>query len=494
VCSSSSRIAGHCYAGNYTQAFGPTAFRFKANDYSLFVQDDYRVSPRLTLHFGLRYDYQQLPKPQVASQLSNLPGQIFGPEQTRTFPSDTNNVGPRIGFAYDVRGGGRTAIRGGYGIYHGRIPNATMSDAITRTGTAQSQSTFQFNPTTNAAVAPVFPNTFSRPAGAAALPNIVVFDPKMQHPRVHQRDLVVEHELTANTVLSTAYLSSGGRDLPTFIDVNLPAPTARTYSIIGGDFNGETLTVYPFFAGPRPDPRFGIITATRSLIRSQYHALAVQLNRRLTKGLQFNSSYTLSRATDNGQSSTSFASNYPSNPLDLSADQGPSDFDTRHKFTAAAVWSSNMLSSNHTLAGRIFAGFTVATVFFVASGQAYSAGVGGSPAGGLRAGITGGGLPSLSRFPLFSRNAFRQPKIVNLDLRISRRFRLTGKTNLEVLGEAFNLLNRTQVTELNTRLYVIGGTATASTLTFDPAFQTIANAGSNIVRERQIQFAVRLQF
>jgi len=213
------------------------------------------------------------------------------------------------------------------------------------------------------------------------------------------------------------------------------------------------------------------------------------------KALQFNSSYTLSRATDNGQSSTNFiSSNYPSNPLDLSADQGPSDFDTRHKFTAAVVWSSNALSSNHTLARGIFDGFSVATVFFAASGEPYSAGVGGSPAGGLRAGITAGGLPSLSRFPLFSRNAFRLPKIVNLDLRISRRFHLTNKTNLEVHGEAFNLLNRTQVTGLNTRLYVIGGTATASTLTFDPAFQTISTAGNNIVRERQIQFAVRMEF
>ena len=187
-------------------------------------------------------------------------------------------------------------------------------------------------------------------------------------------------------------------------------------------------------------------------------------------------------------------SNYPSNPLDLSADQGPSDFDARHKFTATAVWSSASLWSNHRLAHAIFNGFTVSTVFFAKSGAPYSAGVGGSPAGGLRAGITGGGLPSLSRFPLFSRNAFRLPKIVNVDLRISRRFRITNRANLEILGEAFNLLNRTQVTELNTRMYVIGGTAAASTLTFDPSFQTVSAAGNNVVRERQLQFGVRMEF
>jgi hypothetical protein len=71
---------------------------------------------------------------------------------------------------------------------------------------------------------------------------------------------------------------------------------------------------------------------------------------------------------------------------------------------------------------------------------------------------------------------------------------MTNKANLEILAEAFNLLNRTQVTELNTRMYAIGGTATVSTLTFDPAFQTVRAAGNNVVRERQLQFGVRVEF
>jgi hypothetical protein len=317
----------------------------------------------------------------------------------------------------------------------------------------------------------------------------------MQRPLVHEVDVVFEHELLSDSVFSAAYLFGAGRGLPTFVDVNLPAPISRTYAIIGGDFNGKTVTVSPFFAGARPDPRFAIITAIRSLIESEYHALALQLNRRLRTGLQFDTSYTLSKASDNGGSSTSFVSlNYPSNPLDLSADQGPSDLDTRHKFTAAAVWFSPSFGSHRTLAHSIFSGFTVSTVLFVKSGEPYSAGVGGSPAGGLRAGIAGTGAPRLGRFPLVPRNAFHLPKIVNLDMRISRRLRLPNKTDVEVLGEVFNLFNRTQVTELNTRMYVIGGTATASTLTFDPAFQSISAAGNAIVRERQIQFAVRLQF
>ena len=495
VCSNSARTAGQCYSGGYNQAFGRAASAFTTNDYSFFVQDDYRLSSRLTLNLGLRYEYQQLPKPQLANPLSNDPGTLFGPEQTRSFPSDKNDVEPRLGFVYSMRGSGRTMIRGGYGIHHGRIPNATIALAINNTGTAESQSVYQFIPARTSA-APVFPNTFTALPSAAEPPHLIVLDPDMQRPSIRDANLVFEHALGSNTVFSAAYLFTVGRDLPTFVDVNLPAPASRTYTIVGGDFDERTVTVSPFFsASDRPDSRFGVITTIRSLVESKYHAVAVQLTRRLTNGLQFESSYTLSKATDNGQSSSIFpGNNYPSNPFDLSADQGPSDFDARHKFTATAVWSTGSRWSNHRLARAILNGFTVATVFFAKSGAPYSAGVGGNPDGGLRAGITGGGGPSLSRFPLFARNAFRLPSIVNVDLRISRRFRVTNEANLEILVEAFNLLNRTQVTELNTRMYLTGGTAAASTLIFDPSFQTVRAAGNNVVRERQVQFAVRMEF
>jgi len=165
-------------------------------------------------------------------------------------------------------------------------------------------------------------------------------------------------------------------------------------------------------------------------------------------------------------------------------------FDVRHKITATAVWSSASLWSNGGLTRSIFNGFTVSTVLVAMSGVPYSAAVGGGAAGGLRAGLTGGGLPDLGRFPLLSRNAFRLPSIGPSHLAAVSD---NDRVNLEILGEAFNLFNRTQVTAL-TRMYVIGGTATVSTLTFDPAFRTVSAAGNNVVRERQLQFAIRMEF
>jgi hypothetical protein len=88
----------------------------------------------------------------VPNPLSNVAGAIFGPEQTQSFPSDKNDFEPRLGFAYDLRGTGRTTIRGGYGISHSRIPNGTISTAVNFTGAVDSQRQFQVNPATSASV------------------------------------------------------------------------------------------------------------------------------------------------------------------------------------------------------------------------------------------------------------------------------------------------------------------------------------------------------
>ena len=197
---------------------------------------------------------------------------------------------------------------------------------------------------------------------------------------------------------------------------------------------------------------------------------------------------------DDGQTSSTFAGgNTPFNPFDLSVDQRTSSFDMPDKFTASVVWSPNPFGSKRRLARKLFDGFNLAPAFFAASGQPYSAIVGGSPAGAPSSGLTGGGS-TLNRLPLFPRNSFRSPKLINLDMRISRRFHFSETKSLEVIAEGFNIFNRTQVTGLNTRMCIIGGTATASTLTFDPSFRTISTAGNNLIRERQIQLAVRFAF
>jgi hypothetical protein len=496
-----------CYS-SYNQGFGPSAFKFITYDLNYFVQDDIRISPRLTLNLGLRYEYEKLPNPQIPNPA--VP-------QTNNFPSDRNNFGPRVGFAYDLRGDGKTSIRGGYGIYYGRIINSTIANAITNTGVTTGQLQFQFLPAT--AGAPLYPNVVAAaPTGTTTRPDIIFFAPNMANPQIHQADIVFEREIARNTVVSASVLMSLGRRLPTFVDTNLNAPTQLTpYTIVGGDLNGQTFR-FPRFTS-RPNANFGRMTEIRSSIKSEYEALVLQLNRRLDKGLQFQTNYTYSKATDTGQFSQTFTTgNVPINPFDYTLEKGRTGFDTPHRFVASVVWNPTFIatdSDNH-VARALLNGFTFSPIVQIASGQPNSAGVSGNaPActtvaicGGVLStavstGLFGSGPTSGDRFPIFQRNSFRFPKTMNVDLRISRRFRLTETMNIEVLAEGFNIFNRLNVTNRGTRLYSIGTAAAGNAqglavgtpiLTVDPTFTVPNEAGNTVFRERQIQFAARFNF
>jgi hypothetical protein len=480
---------------NFTQAFGLSAFSFQTTDYNFFVQDDIRVSPRLTVNLGLRYEYQKLPGVQFPNSLANSAAVGFGPEQTRGFPSDKNNFGPRFGFAYDITGDGKTSVRGGYGIYYGRIINSTISNAITTTGSPQGVISLFFTPAT--AGSPTFPNGVAAPVGAAGGGDIVAFARNLANPQIHQTDLIFEREVAKNTVVSASLLVSLGRRLPRFVDRNLNFPNAtRTFTVVGGQFAGQTFTT-PVFLGSRPDTRFGRITEIQSAVKSEYKALVLQANRRLTNGLQFQASYTLSKATDAGQSSVTFTTgNNVLNPFDLGAEDGVSNLDVPHRFVASAVWSPDFFGDDgDSKVGRaLFGGFTISPIFQIQSGRPVTPFVSGNLAGGTPGGgIIGAGG---SARPFFlERNTFRQPKTWVLDLRLSRRFRLGETMNLEFLAEAFNIFNRSNVTAVADRLYSVGGTAAAPTLTVDPTFlNTLDVSNATFLRERQIQLAVRFQF
>jgi outer membrane receptor protein involved in Fe transport len=505
-CISSTRRAGQCYAGNFNQGLGVLGLTMETTDLNFFLQDDWRVSPRLTLNLGVRYEYQRNPEQNNANPF--LP-------QTRQVVNDLNNVGPRIGFAYDVNGDGKTSMRGGWGIYYGRVINSTVYNTLVNTGVGidrgQRQITISAASLTPGCTAPTFaclpiyPNLLG--AGPTPPPAVQFFSPKFQLPQIHQWDFIFEREIARNTVVSASYLGSFGNSLPNFVDTNLRAPTFVNLNVVGGPLDGATYRS-PLFLGPRPAAAYGALTEIRSDIFSKYHALVLQANRRLTDGLQFQVNYTLSRAYDNGQTSATFTlNNAPWNAFDQSADQGLSAFDRRQKFVASMVYNTNFFKGSDNKAGKaILNGWTIAPIFNAFSGQRLTGNISGNIApasfgitgpnctGGAGTCSTPGSGPNGSggatRFGLLPRNYFKQPNIWYVDLRISRRFSITEGTKLELLAEGFNIFNRFQVTNMNATLYNLSGT----TLTLNPTFQTITGADSTLFRERQIQLAARFQF
>jgi hypothetical protein len=384
---------------------------------------------------------------------------------------------------------------------------------------------FTFLPAT--AGSPLYPNVLAAaPTGATTTrPDIIVFNGNMANPQIHQADLVFEREIAKNTVASVSLLASIGRRLPTFVDTNLQVPTQFTpYTVVGGDLNGQVFrfprfTCTTIVAGQclRPNTNFGRITEIRSTVKSEYEALVLQLNRRFTNGLQFQINYTFSKATDTGQGSQTFTTpNFPLNPFDYTLEDGRTDFDIPHRFVASVVWNPKFFSDDSTnKVGRtIFNGWTIAPIVQISSGRPNSALVSGNAPACTNAAICGGvlttavstgifGAGGANRFPIFDRNSFRFPKTVNVDLRVSRRFRFTETMNLEILGEAFNLFNHVNVTNRGTRLYSISTAAAGNAqglpvgtpiLTFDQTFTVPNEAGNTVFRERQIQIGARFEF
>jgi len=509
-CYSSTRASGKCYGGNFNQGLGVFGLTMKTTDLNYFLQDDWRVSPRLTLNLGVRYEYQRNPKP-------INPNPVLA--QTRNFVNDKNNIGPRVGFAYDLTGDGKTSLRGGWGIYYGRVINSTVYNALVNTGVGVDRAQRQVTLTATAAAAPSYPNLLT--AGTLVAPAVQFFSPKFQLPQIHQWDFIFEREVARNTVVSASYLGSFGNSLPNFVDTNLNPPTASgIFTAVGGPFDGQQWRI-PLFLGARPNAAFAQLTEIRSDVFSKYHALVLQANRRLTNGLQFQSSYTLSRAYDNGQSSVTFTSNnLPFNAFDQQGENGLSAFDRRQKFVTSVVYNTNFKGGSHA-SRTILNGWTIAPIFNAFSGQRFTPTVSGtvSPGGSgaaatLGAGSNFGFAPGTAtpaggvngsggstRFALLPRNFFKQPNIWYLDMRISRRFSLTENMKLELLAEGFNLFNRTQVTSVSAGIYSICTTGTLANpcplLNFSSGpsgFNSVTGADSTLFRERQVQLAARFQF
>ncbi|MCA1639113.1 MAG: TonB-dependent receptor [Acidobacteria bacterium] len=412
----------------YVEAFGDPEIEYNSNFWNFFAQDDWKVTPKLKLNYGVRYDLYDVPDAD--------PNAPF--EASRKFKVDKNNFAPRVGVVYGLRDGNRpTVIRASAGLYYDTPQLDMYRRALQNSGNPRFFN-FTFSPTTPGA--PAFPNTLgSLPAGTV-LPrqSIETISPDFKSMYAMHANVQLEQGLTDDISVTVGYIHSNGRHIPVYGNINC-IPTGATLPdgrlLYGSVAQGSCIN--------RIFPQFQNILMVDSGGNSNYDAGTFQLTKRFSQGYQFSVNYTLSRSIDDAPeqnlvATTSYALSDPSNRR---FDRGKSLADQTHTFIMSFVGRPTFDIENKFLRALINGnqlGIIVTAnngeVFNVVSSQDLN-----------RDGVTGSDRPVG-----IERNAFRTPKQFNVDMRYSRFINFNERFRLELFAEAVNIFNINSIFQYNT--------------------------------------------
>jgi hypothetical protein len=393
--SSGAAVPGFCFQ-SYSQSFGQQSLSFSTQEWAGFVQDDWRVAPRLTVHAGVRYEYEFLPLPQQPNTALDA---AFGEQgATSVFPEDRNNFGPRLGLEWAPFGAGRGLVRVGYGVYFGKLPGATVRAALLDTALPSSVTRVRILPKTET-LCPQNPEVgfgyacsyLAAPGGVVgATTSAMVFDRRFRLPMAQQGSISLEHEVGWGVLGSARYEINLDRQLPNSVDINIaPSTDVKEFRLQGGTNavgarDGETLAVPVYTA--RVSASFGPVTEIISNANASYNGLTLEVQRGLGgrrgsggagRGLEFRVGWTWSKALDYGQNAGAVPrTNGQFDPFNVRYDKGLSALDSPHRVVATAVWSPRVDGAKSGVAERtvrqLANGWSLAGIFSEASGRGYS--------------------------------------------------------------------------------------------------------------------------
>ncbi len=337
-----------------------------------YLQDDWKVSPNLTLNFGLRYEYYKPPVQRGKATNFDLNGFVPVRQTFHGFPDiadtadrpaalvypDRNDFGPRIGFAYQLPKAMDMVLRGGYGIYYTpEITNSwttlTLNPPIVRT--------FAF---TGSASNPVRVDTAFQTQGTAraGLFGSGALDPNLRTSYTQQWNLTAQKKLPGNVFLDVGYVGSKGTRLTLAFDANRAIQTVANPATV------------PALSTRRPFQGFDAINTTKSIGNSTYHSMQVKMERRVASGLSLIGAYTWSHSLSNADISSVGGGSFISgiqNYFDLAGSKSNSIFDIRHRFSLAAIYDVPVFRSHkNPFVRSILGGWQLGTIITQQTGFA----------------------------------------------------------------------------------------------------------------------------
>ena len=481
------------------------------NGISFFAQDDFRLRSGFTLNFGLRWEYFG-PLGESHNLLSNLGSDgnlaLVGTDGLDgAYKRDLNNVGPRVGFAWNALP--KTVVRGGYGVYFDYVPQDLLIANFTNSA---GLATNPIGPQAVVSLANNYDSTafngsnpgapiFTTPAPPFPAPGAdIFFTPRnLVTPYVQNWNLNIQQNLAESVALQLGYVGSKGTKLVRLRDANQP------------DVNGD-----------RPNPNYGFMDEFATISASTYHALQATLRTRDWHGVSGFTGYTWSKSLDDASDGIDF--NFatvalPQDSNNLRAEHGPSNFDTRHRFTAAFTYSL----PNFRGPRRLTQGWQVNTIITAQSGRPVpivnsndTSGTGFPTPSNFHqrpdvvpginpinsnwesAPDTIGYLnanafadPAVGTFGNLGRNEIYGPHFWNVDFAVSKNTQLFERANLQLRAEFFNIFNHPNFALPN--FFVVPGFGPAGLVTQTPD-QAQTNPGLGGGGPRVIQVAMKFSF
>ena len=453
--------------------------------WGLFAQDSYKIKPRLTLNFGLRYEWNSTPTESsnrfsLFDPATDALVEVGSPGFGQIYQTNNRNFQPRIGLAWDPSGDGHTSVRAGYAIMT-QQPVTNIASALSENPpfavpfsavSATSGITLEAPPANPKTVAPV------------------TIDPNLNNAYAQDWNLTIQHQFTSNMALQVAYVGSKGTHLQQVLNQNQPA-------VVNGIYGSAV-----------PFPNFSSITEYASNGTSSYNALWVTLTKHASHGLQFLASYTYSKSLDEASLDIPNAPfGFPQDSNNLRADYGPSDYDARQRFVLSGFYQLPF-SGNRAVAGWQFAIITSAQTgnplqpIFVSSTSAIFPGVNLRPNVSGSLAVTGSHVqwfadPAAFTSPCttvgttttcspgdMGRNSVVGPNFVNTDLSLIKDTKITERVNLQFRADAFDVFNQANFGNPNLTV----GSASFGSIT------STRFSNGDFGSARQLQLGLKLEF